>query len=182
LKIPIKIIKVDTGTEMKTVITFHSSDYFALAEGSTEKIKEFENLYSDVIEKINKIKGEKYDTLSSSKYYELGIILKNFNQKVDSGFEIKNYNASISRDFDLSKDYIYDLISIAEIFKKSEILDSIPFSYYRALKRKRNELESLGLFEEEKKRLNQMGKDGALLGRERYKLELNKIINSKKVK
>jgi len=182
LKIPIKIIKVDTGTQMKTVITFHSSDYFALQEGSTEKIKEFENLYSDVIEKINKIKGSKYDALSSSKYYELGIILKDFNQKADSEFEIKNYNDSISRDFDLSKDYIYDLITIAEVFKKSEIIDSIPFSYYRALKRKRKELESLGLFEMEKKRLNKMGQDNNLPGRERYKLELIKIIDSKKVK
>ena len=166
---------------MKTVITFHSSDYFGLKEGSTKKIKEFENLYSDVIKKITKIKGAKYGDLTSSKYYELGVILKNFNQKADDEFEIKNYNKSISRDFELSKDYIYDLITIADLFKKKEILDSVPFSYYRALKRKRKELDSLGLFEIEKKRLNKMGQDGTLSGRERYKLELNKIIDSKKL-
>ena len=179
MKIPIKIIQVSTGSQMKNVILFNSSDYFALKNDSTLKIKKFEKLYSDIVEKISKIKGEKYETLQSSKYYELGKILKNFNKKKDNEFEIKNYNNSISRDFGLSKDYIYDLITIANLFKKTEILDSVPFSYYRALKRKRKELESLRLFEKEKKRLNKMGKENKLPGREQYKIELIKIIDSK---
>lgn len=180
MKIPIKIIQVNTGKHIRNVITFNSTDFFSLENDATTKIKQFEKVYSDVIEKINQIKGEKYDSLSSSKYYELGTILKNFNNKAENEFEIKNYNASISRDFGLSKDYIYDLITIAEIFKPSEILDSIPFSYYRALKRKRNELESLELFEKEKKRLNKMGKEGTLPGRENYKIELINIIKKSK--
>ena len=182
LKIPIKIIQVDTGSQLKNVIIFNSSDYFELKNDSTLKIKKFEKLYSDVVEKISKIKGVKYDALSSSKYYELGTILKNFNTKKEHEFKIKNYNNSISRDFGLSKDYIYDLITIAEIFKKSEIIDSVPFSFYRALKRKRNELESLDLFEKEKKRLNKMGKDNALPGREKYKIQLIELINSEQSK
>ena len=180
LKIPIKIIQVTTKSQVKNVIIFTSSDYFELKNDSTLKIKKFEKLYSDVVKKITKIKGMKYDVLSSSKYYELGIILKDFNTKKEHDFEIKNYNNSISRDFGLSKDYIYDLITIADLFKKSEIIDSIPFSYYRALKRKKNELESLGLFEEEKKRLNKMGKDKKLPGRENYKKELISIIDTSK--
>ncbi len=165
---------------MRNVIIFNSLDYFELKSDSTKKIKEFEKVYSDIVEKITKIKGEKYDSLSSSKYYELGEILVNFNMKKEHEFEIKNYNNSISRDFGLSKDYIYDLITIAELFKKSEILDSVPFSYYRALKRKRSELENLDLFEKEKKRLNKMGKDGSLPGRENYKVELIEIIKKSK--
>lgn len=164
---------------MRNVIIFNSLDYFELKSDSTKKIKEFEKVYSDIVEKITKIKGEKYDSLSSSKYYELGEILVNFNMKKEHEFEIKNYNNSISRDFGLSKDYIYDLITIAELFKKIEILDSVPFSYYRALKRKRKELESLELFEKEKKRLNKMGKEDKLPGREQYKVELIKLIDSK---
>jgi|SaaInlStandDraft_6_1057023.scaffolds.fasta_scaffold158316_2 hypothetical protein len=180
MKIPIKIIQVKTNGETKNVIILHSSDYFELKGDSTEKIKEFEKLYSNIIDKIKKIKGAKYDKLPSSKFYQLGQILKEFNQKADNGFEIKNYNKSISRDFELSKDYIYDLITIAELFKKIEILDSVPFSYYRALKRKRKELENLGLFEKEKKRLNKMGKEDKLPGREQYKVELIKIIEKSK--
>lgn len=166
---------------MKNVIIFNSSDYFALKGNSSTKIKEFEKIYSNIVNKINKIKGEKYQNLPSSKYFELGQILKEFNQKADNEFEIKNYNKAISRDFGLSKDYIYDLITIAELFKKSEILDSIPFSYYRALKRKRNELESLRLFDNEKKRLNKMGKENNLPGREKYKEELIEIIKKAKL-
>lgn len=165
---------------MKNVIIFNSSDYFALKGDSSTKIKEFEKIYSNIVNKINEIKGEKYQNLPSSKYFELGQILKEFNQKTDNEFEIKNYNNSISRDFGLSKDYIYDLITIAELFKESEILDSVPFSYYRALKRKRNELESLKLFEKEKKRLNKMGKENKLPGREKYKEELIEIIEKTK--
>ena len=187
MKIPIKIIQVDTKGKKKNVVILHSSDYFELKGDSTEKIKEFDSLYSETVNKIKKIfygadgKEKKYQNLPSSMYFELGQILQKFNQKTDNEFEIKNYNNSISRDFGLSKDYIYDLVTIAELFKKTEILDSVPFSYYRALKRKRKELESLRLFEKEKKRLNKMGKENKLPGRENYKKELIKLIESKRI-
>jgi hypothetical protein len=185
MKIPIKIIQVETKGKLKNVVILHSSDYFELKGDSTSKIKEFEKLYSDTVEKIKKIfygtdgNEKKYQNLPSSMYFELGGILQKFDQKADNEFEIKNYNNSISRDFGLSKDYIYDLITIADLFKKKEILDSVPFSYYRALKRKRKDLESLGLFEKEKKRLNKMGIEDKLPGREQYKVELIKTIDSK---
>ena len=78
----------------------------------------------------------------------------------------------------MSQDYIHDLLVIVEIFKKDEIIQSIPFSYYRALKRKRSELILLGLFEKEKKRLNRMGNEKKLPGRENYKKQLNLLITS----
>ena len=65
------------------------------------------------------------------------------------------------------------------IIQKNEILDSVYFSYYRALKRKRRELVRLGLFEEEKKRLNRLGKQKKLPGREKYKKELINIIKKR---
>ena len=76
-------------------------------------------------------------------------------------------------------DYINDLLTVVKYFKKSEILDSVYFSYYRALKRKRRGLEKLGIFEKEKKRLNKMGKAKKLPGRERYKEELIQLIRKK---
>ncbi|MDH5431062.1 MAG: hypothetical protein OEW78_04175 [Nitrosopumilus sp.] len=72
--------------------------------------------------------------------------------------------------------------SILQIFKKHEILDSVPFSYYRALKRKKTDLIKLGLFENEKKRLNKMGEKNILPGREKYKIQIIDLINSEKSK
>ncbi len=63
-----------------------------------------------------------------------------------------------------------------KFFKEKEIIDSVYFSYYRALKRKRKDLTKLGLFEKEKKRLNKLGKQDKLPGREQYKKELIEII------
>ena len=180
MRIPVKIIRVDTGEHVRNVVTFNSADFFSLDDDAMERIKRFENLYSEVIRKISAIKGGKYDSLPSSKYHELGAILRDFNGRAESEFEIKNYNASVSRDFGLSKDYICDLVTIADTFKRSEILDSVPFSYYRALKRKRGELEGMGLFGREKKRLNAMGRKGTLPGREKYKKELVSIIDGKR--
>ncbi|MCA9828199.1 MAG: hypothetical protein KC444_07410 [Nitrosopumilus sp.] len=112
----------------------------------------------------------------------MGIILQKFDKEIKNEFEITNYTEAISRDFGLSKDYHYDISSIVQIFKKNEILDSVPFSYYRALKRKRSDLKQLGLFEKEKKRLNKLGKENKLPGREKYKIELIELINSEQSK
>ncbi|KAF6245471.1 hypothetical protein [Nitrosopumilus sp. b2] len=99
-------------------------------------------------------------------------------EKLWNEYEITNYTEAISRDFGLSKDYIYDLLTVVKFFKKNEVLDSVYFSYYRALKRKRRDLVRLGLFEKEKKRLNKMGKENKLPGREQYKKELIEIIKN----
>ena len=44
------------------------------------------------------------------------------------------------------------------------------------LKRKRSDLRKIDLFEQEIKRLNKMGKENKLPGREKYKVELINII------
>lgn len=183
-KIPIKVIQITTVKgERKNIVLLHSSDYFELKGDTSKKTKEFENIYLETVNKVRKIfygvnigEEKKYQNLPSSIYWELGEILRKLNEKTDNEFEILNYNEAISRDFGLSKDYIYDLIAIVKLFKKNEIRDSVPFSYYRALKRKRNELEEIGLFEQEKKRLNKMGIEKKLPGREKYKVELIEII------
>ena len=54
---------------------------------------------------------------------------------------------AVSRDFGLSKEYIHDLLAVVKIFKKSEILDSVYFSCYGALKEKRKDLARPELFE-----------------------------------
>lgn len=185
-KIPVKIVELTSPSGKNAIdVMIDFYDYNEI-DNVQEKIKKFKMKYFDIIKKAEKLfygKGDekkKYQYLPSSIYWELGILLEKFNNEIKNEFEITNYTEAISRDFDLSKDYIYDILTIVKVFKKNQILDSVKFSYYRALKRKRNELSKLNLFQNEIKRLNKMGTDNKLPGREKYKLELIEIIKNAK--
>ena len=92
--------------------------------------------------------------MPSSLYYKLGVIIEQFNQKIENDFFITNYDEALHRGFGLSKDYIYDLRIISHIFnifKKNEIINSVPFSYYRALMRKKNQFDKYDRFSDKKK-------------------------------
>ena len=186
-KIPIKIVDL-TSPSGQTAIDVMIDVYdYGDIENPQQKIKKFKKKYFEIVKKAEKLfygKGDekkKYQYLPSSVYWNLGILLEKFNNEIENEFEIKNYTEAISRDFDLSKDYIYDILTVVQVFKKNQIIDSVKFSYYRALKRKRSELNKLNLFQKEITRLNQMGSEGKLPGREKYKIELINIIeNSKK--
>jgi len=171
----------------KISIMIDVQHYLGTVGNPEKKLNKFKKLYFNTVKSAKKlfygtISGEekKYQDLPSSLYWKLGELLKKFNEEIENEFEITNYTDAISRDFGLSKDYIYDLLTVVKHFKKSEILDSVYFSYYRALKRKRRELTRLGLFEKEKKRLNKLGKEKKLPGREKYKKELIEIIKKSK--
>ena len=185
-KIPVRIVQTEDmhGTK-KIGIMLDVAHYIDTGENSEKKLQKFKKLYFDTVKKAKKLfygttgEEKKYQDLSSSLYWNLGELLRKFNETIEHDYEITNYTEAISRDFGLSKDYIYDLLTVVKFFKKSEILDSVYFSYYRALKRKRKDLEKLGLFEKEKKRLNKLGKTVKLPGREQYKKELIEIIKKK---
>jgi hypothetical protein len=187
-KIPIKIVELSSPSGQTAIDVMIDVYDFDDIENPQQKIKEFKKRYFDLIEKAKKLFYGKDPTVrktrkekSSSLYWKLGVLLHDFNKEIKNEFEITNYTEAISRDFALSKDYHYDISTILDIFKKNQILDSVPFSYYRALKRKRSDLVKLGLFDNEIKRLNKMGTDDKLPGREKYKIELIHIIeNSKK--
>ena len=186
-KIPIKIVDL-TSPSGQTAIDVMIDVYdYGDIKNPQQKIKKFKKKYFEIVKKAEKLfygKGDekkKYQYLPSSVYWNLGILLEKFNNEIENEFEIKNYTEAISRDFDLSKDYIYDILTVVQVFKKNQIIDSVKFSYYRALKRKRSELNKLNLFQKEITRLNQMGSEDKLPGREKYKIELIHIIeNSKK--
>ena len=183
MKIPVKIIQVNTGSEMKNVIIFNSTDYFKLKSDSTKKIKDFEVVYLKIIKKAEKLffgkdtkkKGKRRD-VSSTTYWELGNLFRKFNQKTANKFVITNYSESLERDFGLSYRYVQELIIFSNLFKKSEIFDSISMSVYRALVWKKLQLEELGLLEEEKVKLVKLGKIGGKISREKYKTELTDVI------
>ncbi len=181
-KIPVKIVQLQDihGTKY-TGVMLDFNYYFESTDNSNKKVEEFKEVYDKVIEEIKylfygKNNQKKYRNLSSSLYYELATIIQQFNQKTKNDFFITNYDEALHRDFGLSKDYIYDLRIIAQIFKKNEIVDSIPFSYYRILMRKKNQLDKYDRFNDEKKRLNEMGKNNKLPGRENYKKEINQTL------
>lgn len=182
-KIPVRVVQTEDmhGTK-KISIMLDVVHYIDTGENPEKKIQHFKTLYFDTVKKAKKLfygtsgDEKKYQDLPSSLYWNLGELLRKFNEAIENDYEITNYTEAISRDFGLSKDYIYDLLTVVKIFKKSEILDSVYFSYYRALKRKRKDLVKLGLFEKEIKRLNDMGKQNKLPGREQYKKELIEII------
>ncbi len=181
-RIPVKIIEFPDGENMIREVMIDLVDTMELEGDPGTKIEGFRDKYFELVKKAQRLfygtseKGEKYQYLPSSLYWNLGELLRKFNKAIENGFEITNYTEAISRDFGLSKDYIYDLLTVVKFFKKNEILDSVPFSYYRALKRKRTDLIKLGLFEQEIKRLNKMGEENKLPGREKYKVEIINII------
>ncbi len=178
-KIPIAIVEITTpsGETIKEImIDVH--DYHEVDGNPSEKIQDFKKKYFAMIERIKKLFGQDHNCPSSS-YYKIGVLLQKFNNEIKNEFEIKNYTEAVSRDFGLSRDYINDILLIVEVFKKNQIIDEIPFSYYRELKRKRTELK--GIFGKEILRLNKMGKEGKLPGRESYKMELIDIIENKRL-
>jgi hypothetical protein len=185
-KTPVKIVQVqDIHGKKHTSIMLDLNYYFESKDNSNKKVEEFKKLYDKVVEEIKYIfygkdNQKKYRNLPSSLYYELATIINQFNQKIENDFFITNYDETLHRDFGLSKDYIYDLRIIAKIFKQNEIIDSVPFSYYRALMRKKNQLDKYDRFTDEKKRLNDMGENNKLPGRENYKKEINQTLEKLK--
>ena len=181
-KIPVKIVQVqDIHGRKHTSIMFDLNYYFESKDNSNKKVEEFKKLYDNLVKEMKNLFFEKdeqrkYQNLPSSLYYKLGTIIHQFNHKIENDFFITNYDEALHRDFGLSKDYIYDLRIISQIFKKNEIIDSVPFSYYRALMRKKNQFDKYDRFTDEKKRLNDMGKNNKLPGRENYKTEINQIL------
>jgi hypothetical protein len=187
-KVPVKIVQVqDIHGTTNTFVMLDLNYYFESKDNSNKTVQQFKKLYDNFVKEINELFFEKndkpkYRNLPSSLYYKLGTIIEQFNQKIENNFFITNYDAALHRDFGLSKDYIYDLRIISKIFKKNEIIDSVPFSYYRALMRKKNQLDKYDKFNDEKKRLNEMGKNNKLPGRENYKKEINQTLEKLKRK
>ena len=182
-KIPVKIIEFSDGDRMVQEVMIDLIDTMQLEGDPGEQIEDFRNSYFDFVKKVKTLfygseqsKKKKRQTLPSSVHYRVGELFQKFNNEIKNRFEITNYTEAISRDFGLSIDYHYDISTIVQVFKKNQIIDSVPFSYYRALKRKRSDLEKSDLFQKEIKRLNKMGLENALPGREKYKLELIEII------
>ena len=185
-KIPIKIVEL-TSPSGKTAkeVMLDVYDYYEI-DDAQKKLKEFKKKYFQIINDAEKLffgkdlkKTKKRRSLSSSVYWKLGNMFRKFNDETQNKFTITNYPQALERDFGLSSRYVDELITFSTLFKKSEVLDSIPMAIYRALVWKKNQLEECGILEKEKIRLLKMGKSKGFIGRENYKTELNEIIERK---
>ena len=146
-KIPVKIIEFLDGDKKIQEVMIDLIDTIQIYDDPGKKIEQFRDKYFDLVDNAKKMfYGKDHSSPKtrkekpSSLYWQLGVLLHDFNKEIKNEFEITNYTEAISRDFALSKDYHYDISTIIEVFKKNQILDSVPFSYYRALKRKRSDL------------------------------------------
>lgn len=156
--------------------------YTDLGESQARQVAELNERYNSMIESAQGLfrgrPGKHKMNSPSSTYFGAGKLFLDFMVSIQDRFEITNYTTALSRDFGLSQGYITDLLAIAKSFGPNEIIDSVPFTHYRMLKRKQRRLENTGLFEEEKKRLNDMGRTGRLPTREVYKRELADLVKS----
>jgi hypothetical protein len=163
---------------------YHTISLSTKTKGDTEgSIQKFKKLYFDTVDKAKKLfygkykeERKKYRNLPSTLYWKLGHILLEFTDRIQDEFVITNYAQALERDFGLSRGYVHELLVFVNVFKRNEVLDSIPVSYYRMLMRKRTQLQRWGIFEKEKMRLIRMGKENKLIGREKYKRELAQTI------
>lgn len=183
-KIPVRIVQTQDIHGNKKVGVMLDISYYLDTKGDTEEpIRKFKKLYFDTVDKAKKLfygkyedERKKYRNLPSTLYWKLGRILLEFTNSIRDEFIITNYTQALERDFGLSRGYVNELLVFVAVFKKDEILDSIPISYYRMLMRKRTQLQKLGIFEREKMELINMGREDQLIGREKYKKELAQTI------
>ncbi len=187
-KTPVRIVQTQDIHGNKKVGVMLDVSYYLDTKGDNTgaSIEKFKKLYFDTVDKAKKLfygkyveERKKYQNLPSTLYWKLGCILLEFTTSIQDEFVITNYTQALERDFGLSRGYFNELLVFVNVFKKDEILDSIPISYYRMLMRKRTQLQKLGIFEKEKMRLIRIGKENKLTGREKYRRELAQIIEKK---
>ena len=177
-----RMVRVSVVDGYKTSAMIDMAYYTDLGKNPARQIAELNERYSNMIESARNLFHDEFGkpkkNVPSSTYFEAGKLFLDFVISIRDKFEIVNYTAALSKDFGLSQDYITDLLAVAKSFDIKDIVDSVPFTHYRMLKRKLNSLEKLGCFQNEKKRLNDMGKTGKLPTRELYKKELVDLIEN----
>lgn len=182
-KIPVKIVQYTMNGQIRKNVMLDIFDTYEIEGDVEKKINDFKKRYFEIVNDAEKLffgkdvkKTKKRRSLSSSVYWKLGTMFRKFNNHTKNEFTITNYAQALERDFGLSSRYVDELITFSTLFKKSEVLDSISMSIYRALVWKKIQLEECGMLEKEKQRLLQRGKTKEFIGRENYKKELNKVV------
>jgi hypothetical protein len=184
-KIPVKIVELTSPSGKSAVDVMIDVYDYNEVENAQEKIQKFKKKYFALVKEAEKlffgsnIKKTRSKNMSSLACWKSGNLFRKFDSDIQNEFIITNYPVALERDFGRSSPYIRELMTFSKLFKKKEILDSVPMAIYRALVWKKNQLDEIGILEQEKNRLIEMGKKYNVPGREEYKIEL---INAIKIK
>jgi len=176
-KIPIRItwIKNKDGI-LEPEIILDMEDFFEFEGSITDAIIEFKKSYSKTLKKAHKLIPQKNAGRTSRDFWNLSKILLNLKNDSNEKFFIINFNEALQQDFLFAKRHTDRILEFAEYYKKREVLDSIPFTYYVNLNQKKKKLDKIGMFEKEKRRLLKMGKMKNLPGRNTYRKQLQKLV------
>lgn len=166
-KIPVEIVQIQTPTGALTVdIKINLADLMKLGSDAASKIHEFKKNYFQLLDdgKAHFMRKKK-----ATDFWKFGRMLHRFNNSPVGDFVITNYLDALERDFKLyKKTMIGSSISLYLCFKKKEIDDNIPFTYYQLFCWKSNIMKNLGIFEDEKQHLLKMGKNKNLVNKTLY--------------
>lgn len=181
-KVPVKIVQTkDIHGNKKVGVMLDVSYYIDEKSNPEDKVKKFKNLYFETLQKANKIIPKKREHRKPSDFWKLSRLLTNLKKSTDNEFIITNFRQALQRDFIFTGRYIDKILEFVKYYKKNEVLDSISLSYYVELSQKKNKLDKLGIFENEKRRLIEMGKSRNLPGIEEYRKQLLKLVENKAI-
>ncbi|NIU01879.1 MAG: hypothetical protein GWN01_13500 [Nitrosopumilaceae archaeon] len=178
-KISVKIdwIVDETGKGGIEVV-MNLSDFESSGTSIRRKIRNFKKKYLEAVEKAKKIEKKartKSKGVSTTERWQACKILADFNTNFTNEFEIKNYKEAFSRDFNLPLRSVRTYIDFGTYFKENEVLDIVPYSIYAEFTFVINELTRKGIFDQEKKQLLKLAKEGNLPKRNEYRKHLRTV-------
>ena len=181
-KIPIRIIHSRNHLEkLQDEIVMDCSDAVSFGSKIRTKIIKFKKIYSKLLADLKKL-SKKGKRRQASDYWKIGQLIIKFNQTIEKEFVIINYRqaiAMVGRKHSLSDSTLGIAEQFAKTFKKEEVLDKIPYTFYFEFVLKQSQLDSKNLLEHEKARLLELGKKGKLPDHKKYRSELKLLVNSK---
>jgi len=177
-KIPIQIdwSKNESGEDTMEIV-MNTSYFFESNASIRTRIIEFKKMYLKFIEDVKDIRENSkkkksktnWSTLSSIETWKLCKLLSDFNDKIETEFVITNYKEVYSREIGLTVRYINLCLSFGRDFKRKDIQDMIPITYYMLICWNLAILKKQKLFNKEKKNLLKIANDGKLPSTRQYK-------------
>ena len=160
------------------------SDFESSGPSLRSDLQEFKELYLSTIKRAKEVDNDSAAgrrKVSSRKRWESCRILSELNRNASNKFEISNYKQAYSRDFGVPMRSVRTYLDFGRHFERDEVTDRVPYSVYAELVFRVNGLRARGLFDSEKKRLNEMGAAGSLPNRDAYRRQLDDLLGSSSV-
>ena len=181
-KIPVRIIysKNQSG-KFQWDVMMDCSDAVSFGPQIRAKIRKITKLWNKLVDETTKL-SKKGKRKRASDYWKIGQVIINFNKKIEKEFVIINYRQAIAllgKKYSLSDSTTGIIEQFAKTFKKEEVFNKIPYTFYLEFVLKQSQLASKNLLEQEKTRLLELGKKGKLTDHKKYRNELKLLVNSK---